>query len=239
MKYWTAKSGVEIYRVLQGRCNCYLVSKGDRFLLIDSGGSGSWNALKEGLGSFEIKKGSPISLILTHCHYDHAENAARFRNTYKAPIIVHRNEKDYLKSGENPPIKGTVFFTKTMIGLLSGMNMLDRLRYEPCGYDVVVDEHLGLESLGFPGCILHTPGHSPGSISVIIDDELAIVGDAMFGIFPWSAFPPFAGDVKSMIASWKKLLDRDCRIYLPAHGSERSRDLLKRQYDKYKRIYAV
>jgi glyoxylase-like metal-dependent hydrolase (beta-lactamase superfamily II) len=43
-------------------------------------------------------------------------------------------------------------------------------------------------------------------ISIIIDDEIAIVGDAMVGTIPDSIYPPFADDKKLLIKSWKKLL---------------------------------
>jgi glyoxylase-like metal-dependent hydrolase (beta-lactamase superfamily II) len=71
----------------------------------------------------------------------------------------------------------------------------------------------------------------------VIDNEAAIVGDAMFGVFSGSVFPPFADDTRSMVKSWKKLLDTGCGIYLPAHGWERRRDVLERQYEKYRKVY--
>ena len=237
MKYWTTKSGIEMHNVMGGRCNCYLVSNGNRFLLVDTGRKRNWRNLESGLNRLGVKEGSSVPLILTHCHFDHAENAARFKKTYNASIIVHKSEGDYLKNGNNPNISGTVFLAKVLSGILSRTKLLARLGYEPADYDVLVDEKLGLQPFGFPGHVLHTPGHTEGSISAIIDDEIAIVGDAMFGVFVGSVFPPFADDVGLMVESWEKLLDTGCRIYLPAHGSERSEDLLKRQYDKYKSLY--
>jgi len=69
---------------------------------------------------------------------------------------------------------------------------------------------------------------------VIIDDEIAIVGDAMFGVFRGSVLPPFALDLGLMTESWKRLLDTGCSIFLPAHGTKRGREVLQRQYDKYR-----
>ena len=108
---------------------------------------------------------------------------------------------------------------------MSRTKLIERLGYEPTDFDVSVDGEFRLEPFGFPGYVLPTPGHSPGSISAIIDDEIAIVGDAMFGVFAGSVFPPFADDVRLMVESWKKLLDTGCGTYLPGHGSERSKNL--------------
>jgi glyoxylase-like metal-dependent hydrolase (beta-lactamase superfamily II) len=239
MKCWITKSGITIHKAVWGRCNCYLVSNEDRFLLVDAGRGKSWKSLNRGIQGLGVTRDSAISLVLTHCHFDHAENAAIFKKTYKASIIVHTSEGDCLKKGDNSPISGTIFLTKVLVGMAARTKLLARLRYEPADYDLLVDEKLALEPFGFPGFILHTPGHSPGSISVVIDNEVAIVGDAIFGVLRGSVFPPFAEDTVSMVESWKKLLDTGCGIYLPAHGWERSRHVVERQYEKYRKVYGV
>ena len=236
MKSWRTKTGTRIYRVLNGRCNCYLVSKDNRFLLVDSGTKRDWNRLNKGLDKLGATHASLVALVLTHCHFDHAENAAMLKNTYQAPIWVHKSEGDCLRNGENPVIQGSIPVTKLMIELLNRTRRLGRLNYAPADYARLVDDRLDLDTFGFPGYILHTPGHTPGSMSVIIDNEIALVGDTLFGIFRGSVFPPFAGDPKLMVQSWKKLLDTGCITFLPAHGSERDKEVLKRQYDKYNQL---
>ena len=74
--------------------------------------------------------------------------------------------------------------------------------------------------------IMHTPGHTSGSVSVIIDDEIALVGDTMFGIFRSSVFPPFADNIPELIRSWKSLLETECSLFLPSHGREKTREEL-------------
>jgi hydroxyacylglutathione hydrolase len=74
--------------------------------------------------------------------------------------------------------------------------------YQPVQPDILVNERMTLNEFGFNAFVIHTPGHSFGSISVIIDNEIAIVGDAMFGVFRNSVFLPFADDLKQMVISW-------------------------------------
>jgi glyoxylase-like metal-dependent hydrolase (beta-lactamase superfamily II) len=57
----------------------------------------------------------------------------------------------------------------------------------------------------------------------------------MFGVFKNSIFPPYADNTGKMIKSWNRLLNTDCSIFLPGHGNEIKRELLKKQYDKYAR----
>ena len=83
--------------------------------------------------------------------------------------------------------------------------------------------------------MIKTEGHSSGSISVIVDNEIAIVGDAMFGVFKNSVFPPYADNQTEMINSWNVLLDTDCNTFLPGHGKEIKKEFLQKEYYKYAR----
>jgi hydroxyacylglutathione hydrolase len=85
--------------------------------------------------------------------------------------------------------------------------------------------------------LINTEGHSPGSISIIVDNEVAVAGDAMFGVFKNSIFPPYADNPAEMVKSWKKLLNTGCKIFLPGHGNEIKRERLKKEYEKYKSRY--
>ncbi len=237
MKCWITGNGVKIFLVMRGRCNCYLVSHGNRFLLIDSGWKMNWKALVRNLEKLGVKAGSPVSLVLTHCHFDHAGNAAAFKRAFGAQIVVHKSEEGFLSRGDNPGMGGTLFFSRVLLSIISRSGLFARLGYAAADCDIAVDRGLNLEILGFPGYLVHTPGHSPGSISMIVDDEIALVGDTLFGVFPGSVYPPFAVDPGLMVASWGRLLETGCRIFLPAHGFERSRALLKRQYEKYRKRF--
>jgi hydroxyacylglutathione hydrolase len=105
--------------------------------------------------------------------------------------------------------------------------------------DILVKDSFGLNTFGFNAFVRHTPGHSSGSISVIIDNQIAIVGDAMFGVFKNSVFPPFADDIKQMVLSWGELLETGCTSFLPGHGTEKDRSILHRQFEKYKARYKI
>lgn len=106
-------------------------------------------------------------------------------------------------------------------------------RFNCCQPDFLVDSVFRFDDNGLNAYLLHTPGHTVGSMSLIVDDEIALVGDAMFGIFPNSIFPPFADDVKNLVNSWGKLLATGCKIFLPAHGSGSERRLVKKSIVKF------
>ena len=67
---------------------------------------------------------------------------------------------------------------------------------------------------------------------LIIDDEIAMVGDTMFGIINGKILPPFADDKKGMYNSWIKLLETPCKGFIPAHGKLIKRDMVEKQINK-------
>ncbi len=71
------------------------------------------------------------------------------------------------------------------------------------------------------GKIVFTPGHSPGSISVVLDSGDAFVGDMAMNGLPLTTrpnLPIFAEDMTAVKNSWRKLIDKGVKKIYPAHG---------------------
>jgi hydroxyacylglutathione hydrolase len=231
MKSWETKSGSRIIRILSGRSNAFLVLSNNINVLVDTGPGRLWHKLKRNLDDYNIQ--SIDYLILTHTHFDHAGNAARIAREFGAKVIVNKEEALFLEKGENTMISGTTLYGRLVVKLLSH-TAIAKNTYESCSPDLVIDQ--GYTVTGNKEIfIIHTPGHSPGSQSVIIGNEIALVGDTMFGILPRSILPPFATDVFQINVSWGKLLKTDCMLFLPSHGTANKRKLVEVYYKKYGR----
>lgn len=237
MNLWTTSGGQTVYQIAGGRCNGFLLAANGNYLLVDCGSKIQWKRLRERLNRAITGGKTLIALILTHCHFDHAENAARVKENFKTPIVVQANEADYLQKGQNPLLQGSNPATGLLTRLFLNERVLEWIKYPPVAYDILVEERYDLGHWGFKGYIIHTPGHSPGSMSVILEDEIALVGDAMYGVFKNSVFPPYTADGPQTVKSWQKLLETGCSVYLPAHGWARSRELVQQQYQRYQKIY--
>lgn len=229
MKKWVTKKGSEIIRVLAERSNVFLLKKDNLNILIDTSVRNERRKLINRLCRLNINRLD--YLVLTHTHYDHVQNAAFIQRKYSAKIIVHASEAHFLNNGYTPLPKGTIFPTKALIKLTKFFGI--KKRYEPCCADIRVDEKFDITQTG-DVFVLHTPGHTRGSVSLIVDNEIAIVGDAMMATYPNSIFIPFADDVLQVIESWGKLLQTNCVVFLPGHGGENRRELVTRIFEKRK-----
>ena len=230
MKNWKTKKGTTIFQVLNRRGNSFLICSENGNLLVDTGRVSSYNQLQKNIRTLHIKPESIGLLIPTHTHYDHCQNAFAIKEQTNCNVVVSEKEVAYAKCGFTPLPNGTFALTR-MISNLGKWMSERKFGYKPFSADLLIAEELDLEPFNIK--VIPTPGHSPGSISVIVEDEIAIVGDTLFGVFRKSVFPPFADDVNEMIVSWGRLLETGCNIFLPGHGHEIERDLLQTEYEKY------
>jgi hydroxyacylglutathione hydrolase len=229
MKILTTEGGTKVINILSGRSNVFLICRGEFNILVDTSPGSYRKRLDSLLKKLNISK--IAYLVLTHSHYDHAENASFIKETYGARVIINQDEAGFLERGENIVPKGTNPFSGVLISIFSRL-FIRLARYEPCTPDISAGTYYEFKEAGFNVHIIHTPGHTTGSMSVIVDNEIALVGDAMFGIFRGRIMPPFGNDKAQIVKSWGTLLDTDCRIFLPSHGKPRLRDTVERNYTK-------
>ncbi|MBW5449407.1 MBL fold metallo-hydrolase [Cohnella sp. CFH 77786] len=145
------------------------------------------------------------AVLLTHAHFDHIGGVEAVRKRFGCPVLIHSSEKDWLtdasKNGSlhwaevTPPIAGEA---------------PDRLLADG-------DE---LELLGEKFQVLHTPGHSPGSVSFLCGD-LLLAGDALFRRSVGRTDLP-GGNADQLARSIREKLYAlpDRVIVLPGHGPE-------------------
>lgn len=230
MNTWITSSGSSIFQVLSGRSNAYLVCCGDRAILIDTGKKFAFPQLLGSLAKILPHK-IPEILFLTHTHFDHCQSASELKKSFATKIIFSEQERGCAETGFTPLADGTNAFTRilTSIGNRVGAK---RFGYDPFSADVLIKKSGNLD--GFPGIrVVICPGHSKGSLSLIVDDEIALVGDTLFGVFKKRIMPPYVDDKKALIGSWGELLKTKCYLFLPGHGGGVSRKLL---FENYKRL---
>ena len=98
----------------------------------------------------------------------------------------------------------------------------NRMTFPTVKVDIVLDDQgLSLHEYGIAGKILYTPGHTSGSVSVLLDTGEAFVGclahnDLPFRFHP--GLPIYADNSNAIKESWKLILDGGAYMIFPGHG---------------------
>jgi|AntAceMinimDraft_8_1070364.scaffolds.fasta_scaffold00580_3 glyoxylase-like metal-dependent hydrolase (beta-lactamase superfamily II) len=215
---------IKILPIQAGVGNCFLVIQNNKFFLVDTGNTGYEEKIIAAITSRGLNPQDLEFIFLTHTHYDHAGSAFALKEKTGAKIIVHESEAQYLIDGFHPIPNGTSPFFKFIIAM-GRINEKSRSAFKAVVPDITFNNILDLKQFDFEGTIIHTPGHTLGSSSLIID-HVAFVGDTMFNIMG-KIYPPFANDQDQLIHSWGKLIEFDKKFYYPAHGKRITIDKLR------------
>lgn len=147
--------------------------------------------------------------------------------------MVHAAEKEYLEKGMTPFPGGTMLFSKIISGIGNTL-LVSKSKYPPVNPDIIIKGEYDLSKFIPDAKVIPTPGHTDGSISLVIGNEVAFVGDTLFNVIPGTVFPPFANDIPELLKSWEKLIATECRTFYPGHGKPISLQKLKDSYEKKK-----
>ena len=190
-----------------GDCNMYLVDCGDELALIDTGGGKGIPKVLENIKAMGFDPASLDVAFVTHCHYDHIGGNKGIKEATGCKIAAHEAEKDEIETlGE---------LTLYQMSLDSGLS------FEPTSVDLVLrgNQRVSIGELEFE--VIHTPGHTPGGISLKIEEGDAtsvFSGDTASaqGRLGYINAPGF--DLPDWKASIKRLLALKPDRLFPGHG---------------------
>jgi hydroxyacylglutathione hydrolase len=164
---------MQVQRLPLAGTNAFLIS-GKRHVLVDTGPARARAALMDGLASLGVR-GEDLSLVLaTHAHATSVGNAAFLQRTFGVPLAVHGADAPILATG----IDRRASITEPVSAL---MHWVGDRRFEAAHPDVVFGHTTSLYQYGIEATVVHTPGHTIGSASVLLQSGDAIVGDLLMG----------------------------------------------------------
>ncbi|MGM0446563.1 MAG: MBL fold metallo-hydrolase [Bacillota bacterium] len=205
-----------IKRIKMGKSNAYLINTKKGFILVDTGIKNKLNEIEKTLKENNARLEDIILIIITHVHYDHVGTLSELKDKTNAKVLVHKKEKELLIDGKTNFPEGTMFLSK----LISKMsNLFSKGKFKSVAPDIIIRDTYDLNEYGVEGKIIHTPGHTKGSISVIINGKHIICGDTLFNILPNTVYPPFANDKQQLLESWKIIKNYNCEKFYPGHGN--------------------
>ncbi|HOD30293.1 MAG TPA: MBL fold metallo-hydrolase [Smithellaceae bacterium] len=199
----------------------YLINFAGELAMIDSGAGRSFSQLIVnievlGFDPFAIKQ-----LILTHCHIDHIGSAPFFQKNYGTKILIHELDARPVETGDSVKTAASWYGTD----------------FPPTKIDEKISGAEGVLNYG-PDILnwIHTPGHTPGSVSLYLDrgNKRILFGQDIHGPF----HKAFGSDINFWGKSMHKLLDLNADILCEGHfgiyeSKEKVRDYIERYLEEY------
>ena len=205
---------LEIVRIERSYTNSYLVL-GGRVVVVDPGPPGNAKRLLRVLHRRGHAPQDVALIVLTHGHADHAGAAAALRARTGAPIVVGAGDATMIGRGHDDGLEPTGSAGRRIFPFIAQ----DYPGFVP---DLEVVDELDLHALGLPARLLATPGHTPGSLVLALDDGRAIGGDLVRGKFTARSQPVMHflhADPSAARQQLAALLDRHgVRRLHPGHG---------------------
>jgi glyoxylase-like metal-dependent hydrolase (beta-lactamase superfamily II) len=201
----------------------YLIKGEETSVLIDSGAGKGTSVIWENIRKLGVKPGELTYLILTHGHIDHIGGAAFFKEQTQCRIVAHEADQVAIESGD-PVLTAASWYGVT----------LPRLKV-----DQILKKTTEAIPLGSKEKIicLHTPGHTPGSISPYLDrlGKRVLFGQDIHG--------PFSKEFGSNLSDWRQsmeeLLALKADILCEGHfGIYRTPQKVRTYIEQYMRQYS-
>jgi hydroxyacylglutathione hydrolase len=219
----------DIFSLKLGLNSSYLIRGVKGIVMVDAGTPNKINAFKRKLSRLYINPGDIKMIMLTHSHFDHAGSAKDIKDLTGAKIVIHESEKAYLEDGGFIMPKGVNTWGRISRQIL--FPFFKKIRFARPKADIIAgDSEMSLLEYGIDGRIIHTPGHTPGSLSILLDTGEAFVGCLAHAGFPFrvgSGLPIYAVDIEKVKESWKLMISKGARIVFPGHGNPFPVEIIK------------
>ncbi len=200
-----------------GLTSCYLII-GKEIVMIDAGLPNKLNLFRKVLSKNKIDPARIKLIVLTHSHFDHCGSAYDIREMTGAKIAIHNSERECVEHDKVLIPKGVNFKGKITQPLIFSF----KIPFPKFTPDILLDnEPYSLSEYGIDGQIIHTPGHTIGSVSVILNSGEAFVGCMAHNGFPFRfkpGLPIYAQDIDVIKENWKALIDKGITFIYPGHG---------------------
>jgi glyoxylase-like metal-dependent hydrolase (beta-lactamase superfamily II) len=219
----------EIFHFSLGFNDCYVIRERG-VIMIDGGPANKKMDFIVAMKNIPLEPENIKLIVITDGHPNHIGSARDIKQLTKANIAMHRLAKNCLEAGEWKDMH--------LPGGWMGRKVFSRIitwfygEIPSAEVELVVDDDgLSLKDYGISGRIVYSPGHTMGSVSVLLDSGEAFVGDLAMNKFPLRlgpGLPTVAEDSKKVKESWRKLLELGVTTIYPAHGKPFSAQVIEK-----------
>jgi len=156
--------------------NAYLLL-GRRPVLVDTGVANCADHILAALARDGHVPRDLSLIVVTHGHLDHTGSVRELAERSGAPVAVHEADAAHVLGGTSAPVEGANWLGRRIAGFVKRQDEASAVSHAGVEPSILLRGGESLEEFGVDGRILHTPGHTAGSVSVLLDGGPALVGD--------------------------------------------------------------
>ncbi|MGN1399141.1 MAG: MBL fold metallo-hydrolase [Erysipelotrichaceae bacterium] len=212
--------------------NSYLVRGEKGSVLVDCGCYVEMEDYEKEFANKSVDPSEVKLVVITHGHFDHAGSSDVAKKYTKAPVAAHKNALGFIKEGTFPAYTPRNEHGQMFIDQIANPAPVDKP--EPFEVDYVLDDSdFDLTPFGVDGKVIYTPGHTDSSVTVVLADKKAIVGDNIIA----DGFDNgkcvlglICQDREGMLTSTKRLLDEGVETFYSGHGGPFTKEEVQQAY---------
>lgn len=208
-----------VHLIKCGTENCYIVSKGKTAILVDTGTAEFFDKV-----AAECEKYDLNLIVLTHTHFDHAENAAVLSEKFSVPVAYNKADDELFDNYQAQPL--LCYGITGRVVLKSSIKVLSETKVKRPDNAVFIKDGDSLLKYGIDADIIGFPGHTNGSVGVDVCGKALIVGDALDNwVLPGMGH--LYSDLDSMEQTYKLIKSLGRRKIFYGHGKPTDNNVLK------------
>lgn len=209
---------------------CYVI-KEKGAIMIDGGPPKMSTTFLKRMKDVSIDPEEIQLIVLTHGHFDHVGSAKEIQEITGAKITIHEKDRMDLERGFSKWPKGVTTWGKISSSIFKPL-LKNKINFPSFKADIIMDDsEVLLNEFGIAGRILYTPGHTLGSVSVLLDSGEVFAGCLAHNRFPFTfrpTLPIYAENLSLIKESWRKLIDAGAKMVYPGHGKPFSVEIIKK-----------
>ncbi len=206
---------MRVATVFTGAANAHIVTTENGVLVVDAGMPHTAFRIVGKIRALGYAPHDVRLIVVTHGHIDHAGGARSLQRATGAPIALHRADMPLVATRKLKMPPGRTATVDAIGRVIRAFGWAVPL--ETFSPDVCVEDGQSLREFGFEARVVHTPGHTDGSVSVLFDDGVLFVGDAILNLIRVS-FPLWWENAAATLASACKIQSLQPRVCYSGHG---------------------
>lgn len=215
----------EVIPIRLGFVKSFLIKGDGSLILVDTGTPGSEQRFVNRIKRLGFNPSQISLIIITHAHNDHSGSVKELKKITGAKVAVHKDDARFLINGESAEITPSSKIGRVLAYFIKN----GKTRFDGVIPDILIENEMGLNSFGIKGKVISTPGHTLGSISIVLDSGKCILADILMSIGSLS-YSCFSNNVAMLKDSLLKIINLNVKEVYISHGGVYSIDKIRNTF---------